>query len=131
MREALDPSPIWNKIKHLYKQDDAEKHGLGEREFKWLIRAVGVVAHLSLRNIAYADSYARGKSPDWVIYDNVVRMKDKVERLANLASSRVEGREVPDGGEKINDTLIDLAGYCILMLSYISNNYTAPGLEEE
>lgn len=47
----------------------------------------------------------------------LVRMSDKVSRLANLRRSQCD-----DNGESFNDTILDLAGYCVLYLVSAANN---------
>ena len=42
----------------------------------------------------------------------LVRMSDKIERLRTLLTSNVDNI-----GESLNDTVADLAGYCILYLA--------------
>lgn len=61
------------------------------------------------KNSDYGDSFAkvRNELGDWVI---LVRLMDKMERLINLLGQRKEAKT----DESIEDTLIDLANYCIM-----------------
>ncbi len=68
------------------------------------------------KNHDYGDSAGKapylvpGMSPDSAI---LVRMSDKIERLRNVCNNN----ELPRVGETIDDTIRDLAGYCILFLA--------------
>lgn len=64
-----------------------------------------------LKNSDYGDSFAkiRKEYPDAVL----IRLMDKLERLKTLYGKQ-EGAMVVD--ESINDTLLDLANYCLLEL---------------
>lgn len=42
----------------------------------------------------------------------LVRMSDKIERLKTLLTTNVDAH-----GESLNDTVADLAGYCVLYLA--------------
>lgn len=42
----------------------------------------------------------------------LVRMSDKINRLRNL----FQGEQQPEVQESINDTILDLAGYCVMFL---------------
>lgn len=44
----------------------------------------------------------------------LVRMSDKIHRIANLSKPG----STPEVTESLNDTIRDLAGYCILLLAY-------------
>lgn len=63
------------------------------------------------KNADYGDSFAklRNEIGDWVI---LVRLADKLERLKTLLGKREEARV----NESIDDTLMDLANYCIMEL---------------
>jgi hypothetical protein len=63
------------------------------------------------KNADYGDSFAklRNELGDWVI---LVRLSDKLERLKTLLGKREEARV----NESIDDTLMDLANYCIMEL---------------
>lgn len=45
------------------------------------------------------------------------RMMDKVQRIASF----VKGKELQVQDEKIHDTLLDLANYCLLLSAYIKS----------
>lgn len=64
----------------------------------------------------YADSF--GKTYDKLgIISAVTRISDKYNRLCNL----VTNPDVDDLGESIDDTLRDMAAYCIMTLMKIRN----------
>lgn len=70
---------------------------------------------LIAKNRAYGDTASR--SP--VLIPNLpaevallVRMSDKINRLSTLLSTNTD-----DNGESIDDTVLDLAGYCVLYLA--------------
>lgn len=51
----------------------------------------------------------------------LARMSDKVARLRNLAGGIGQADESVPYNESLNDTLLDLAGYCLLMYNYRLN----------
>lgn len=67
------------------------------------------------KNAAYGEAaasppiFAKSLSPEYAI---LIRMSDKVSRLASLLAN-------PCGtyDEGIDDTVLDLAGYCVLLLA--------------
>lgn len=69
---------------------------------------------LEAKNRAYGDSvhrlpiFAPNASPEEAAW---IRLGDKVARLESLL------RCAQDAGETINDTLLDLAGYAVILLS--------------
>jgi hypothetical protein len=69
------------------------------------------------KNAAYGDAF--GKSIEKYGYiAALVRMSDKWNRLNNLM---LDSNGVDDLGESIQDTLFDLAGYCILTMAELDN----------
>lgn len=71
---------------------------------------------LAKKNKAYGDAFGKSLKT----YGHVaalVRMSDKWNRLNNLMLNP----SVDDNGESVNDTLLDLAGYCILTMAELDN----------
>ena len=63
------------------------------------------------KNAAYGDSF--GKSfQKWGIVSAAVRIEDKFNRFANLATHP----EIDPGDEALNDTLMDLANYALMTI---------------
>ena len=50
--------------------------------------------------------------PSWL--GVMVRISDKFSRIARLSSKMMEGKEAEVKDESIEDTLIDLANYCLI-----------------
>lgn len=72
---------------------------------------------LAKKNTAYGDAF--GKSIKKYGYiAALVRMSDKWNRLNNLM---LDGEGVDNLGESVRDTLLDLAGYCILTMAQLDN----------
>ncbi|MFV4972026.1 DUF1599 domain-containing protein [Lactobacillus delbrueckii subsp. allosunkii] len=72
---------------------------------------------LAKKNTAYGDAF--GKSIEKYGYiAALVRMSDKWNRLNNLM---LDSDGVDNLGESIQDTLLDLAGYCILTMAELDN----------
>lgn len=68
------------------------------------------------KNAAYGDAF--GKSIEKYDYiAALVRMSDKWNRLNNLMLNN----NIDNIGESIQDTLLDLAGYCILTMAELDN----------
>lgn len=69
------------------------------------------------KNAAYGDAF--GKSIKKYGYiAALVRMSDKWNRLNNLM---LDSDGVDNLGESVQDTLLDLAGYCILAMAELNN----------
>lgn len=69
------------------------------------------------KNAAYGDAF--GKSIEKYGYiAALVRMSDKWNRLNNLM---LDSDGVDNLGESVQDTLLDLAGYCILTMAALNN----------
>ncbi|MCD5531050.1 DUF1599 domain-containing protein [Lactobacillus delbrueckii subsp. lactis] len=69
------------------------------------------------KNAAYGDAF--GKSIEKYGYiAALVRMSDKWNRLNNLM---LGSDGVDNLGESVQDTLLDLAGYCILTMAELDN----------
>lgn len=69
------------------------------------------------KNSAYGDSF--GKSFDeWGIPAAAIRITDKYNRFVNLGKHP----EIDDGDEKITDTLIDMANYCLMTVMELRRN---------
>lgn len=72
---------------------------------------------LAKKNAAYGDAF--GKSIEKYGYvAALVRMSDKWNRLNNLM---LDDDGIDNLGESIQDTLLDLAGYCILTMAVLDN----------
>lgn len=70
---------------------------------------------LAKKNSAYGDAF--GKSIEqYGETAALVRMSDKWNRLNNLMLNN----DIDDIGESVQDTLLDLAGYCILTMVTIN-----------
>lgn len=66
------------------------------------------------KNTAYGDSF--GKSfADWGMAAACVRITDKFNRMITLARHP----EVDSGDERITDTLMDMANYCLMTVMEI------------
>lgn len=61
------------------------------------------------KNRAYGDSF-NVSCDEFGITAAMVRMSDKWNRLKTLTTNN----DIPIGDESVNDTLLDLANYCIL-----------------
>ena len=61
------------------------------------------------KNAAYGDSFGKSFS-DWGIVSPAIRITDKFNRFINLAKHP----DIKDGDERITDTLIDMANYCLM-----------------
>ena len=68
----------------------------------------GLNAIYTKKNSDYGDSFAKLRKE--IPYAILVRIYDKYSRLKNL----LEGKEQLVSDESIEDTLIDLANYCIM-----------------
>ena len=72
---------------------------------------------LAKKNTAYGDAFGKSiKKYGYVAA--LVRMSDKWNRLNNLM---LDGEGVDNLGESVQDTLLDLAGYCILTMAELDN----------
>lgn len=72
---------------------------------------------LTKKNAAYGDAF--GKSVEKYGYiAALVRMSDKWNRLNTLM---LDSDGIDNLGESIQDTLLDLAGYCILTMAELDN----------
>lgn len=72
---------------------------------------------LAKKNAAYGDAF--GKSIKKYGYiAALVRMSDKWNRLNTLM---LDSNGIDNLGESIQDTLLDLAGYCILTMTELDN----------
>ena len=72
---------------------------------------------LTKKNAAYGDAF--GKSIEKYGYiAALVRMSDKWNRLNTLM---LDSDGIDNLGESIQDTLLDLAGYCILTMAELDN----------
>ena len=88
------------KLKHLCKDEKECIHWTICRELHETYKA---------KNADYGDSFAlvRGKYPNAIL----IRLNDKLNRLETLVNG---GKQHVD--ESIDDTLLDLANYCIMEL---------------
>lgn len=68
---------------------------------------------LCIKNSKYGDSHAVLRNRYKVFPVILIRLEDKLSRLNNLLLNVEEGT----ADESIEDTLLDLAGYCMLELS--------------
>ena len=72
---------------------------------------------LTKKNAAYGDAF--GKSVEKYGYiAALVRMSDKWNRLNTLM---LDSNGIDNLGESVQDTLLDLAGYCILTMAELDN----------
>ncbi len=72
---------------------------------------------LAKKNAAYGDAF--GKSIEKYGYiAALVRMSDKWNRLNTLM---LDSNGIDNLGESVQDTLLDLAGYCILTMAELDN----------
>lgn len=72
---------------------------------------------LAKKNAAYGDAF--GKSIEKYGYISaLVRMSDKWNRLNTLM---LDSDGIDNLGESVQDTLLDLAGYCILTMAELGN----------
>ena len=79
------------------------------------------------------DAYGNSASKSLVFCPNIgtneailVRMSDKVSRISNLLTNNVG-----DNGESLNDSILDLAGYCVLYLANNSKSNNYEGIEND
>ena len=63
------------------------------------------------KNLAYGDSFSKTFKQLGLI-SAVTRIADKFNRLVNLATNKA----IDNLGESIEDTLLDLASYCIMTI---------------
>ena len=70
------------------------------------------------KNSDYGDSFGEGFKK-WGILSAMVRISDKYNRLANLVSTN---KEIQVVDETIEDTLKDLANYCIMTIIELKND---------
>lgn len=63
------------------------------------------------KNLAYGDSFSKTFKSLGLI-SAVTRIADKFNRLVNLATNKA----IDNLGESIEDTLLDLASYCIMTI---------------
>ncbi len=72
---------------------------------------------LAKKNAAYGDAF--GKSIEKYGYiAALVRMSDKWNRLNTLM---LDSNGIDNLGESVQDTLLDLAGYCVLTMPELDN----------
>lgn len=72
---------------------------------------------LAKKNAAYGDAF--GKSIEKYGYiAALVRMSDKWNRLNNLM---LDDDGIDNLGESVQDTLLDLAGYCVLTMAVLGD----------
>lgn len=69
------------------------------------------------KNRAYGDSFGKSFN-DWGIAAAAIRITDKFNRFINLAKHP----DVDVGDERITDTLIDMANYCIMTVVELEKN---------
>lgn len=69
------------------------------------------------KNADYGNSFDKGMDTIGMAY-GVGRMYDKMNRIINLT----KGHEAKVKDEKLEDTVLDLANYSIMLLSYIKRN---------
>ena len=68
------------------------------------------------KNTDYGSSFDKSME-EFGIISAVVRMSDKMERLKSLAKKDAKVKD-----ESIEDTLLDLANYCIMTVMYLNKN---------
>lgn len=77
------------------------------------------------KNHDYGDSFSRSFKK-YGLVAAMVRMEDKWNRLDNLAS----GAEQKVSDESIRDTLLDLAGYCVMTIMELDKQKSAENQKE-
>ena len=70
------------------------------------------------KNSDYGDSFGESFNK-WGVLAPMVRISDKYNRLANLVGTN---KEILVADEKIEDTLKDLANYCIMLIIELENS---------
>lgn len=70
------------------------------------------------KNYDYGNSFEES-CDNFGIVAAVVRMNDKMNRINHL----YDNTKVAKVDEKLEDTLLDLANYCILTVMYLNSNY--------
>lgn len=70
------------------------------------------------KNYDYGNSFEES-CDNFGIVAAVVRMNDKMNRINHL----YDNTKVARVDEKLEDTLLDLANYCILTVMYLNSNY--------
>lgn len=98
--------------------DSHPVNGHKKPDFRKLISEVGdgLVTLLLAKNLDYGNNIAKPPCMAKKVDPQtaaLVRMSDKVARIEQLAE---RGAAVP--GETLDDSLLDLAGYCILLVAY-------------
>lgn len=71
------------------------------------------------KNADYGNSFDRSLDEDGLLVAKI-RIEDKIRRFITLTSDENRKAQVKD--ESIEDTLIDLANYCIMTIVYMKNN---------
>ena len=80
--------------------------------------AASVVELVLRKGAAYGDSYkARTGQLRDTLFENAIRINDKASRLYTLTRAACLGRTIDHGDEAVRDTLRDLAGYALLLLT--------------
>jgi len=65
------------------------------------------------KNIAYGDSFGISIKKYGLI-SALTRISDKFNRLEQLILSKTKGNKIDIGDEKLKDTILDMASYCIM-----------------
>ena len=86
---------------------------------------MATLKHINSKNADYGDSFAkvRAKYPEAIL----IRLEDKMSRLEQLMQHG--NRQVKD--ESVEDTLMDLANYCIMELVERKNDTKSKEKEAE
>lgn len=86
-------------------------------EKKWLEFFTEVVGVLHKKSHGYGEAY-KADSVERCLLFGAIRMRDKCDRIINLALNKMTGRAVQEHDERIGDTLMDIAGYAGLLGAY-------------
>ena len=68
------------------------------------------------KNSDYGDSFKQTMNKFGLV-SSIIRLNDKLNRLNNLVTSDKK----PEINESIQDTLLDLANYCVMTLAYLED----------
>ena len=85
------------------------------KQFKQIATELGEL--YDKKNNAYGDSFSTTYKKLGII-SAVTRISDKYNRLCNLSTNK----NIDDLGESLEDTLRDMASYCIMTVMELQNN---------
>ncbi len=83
------------------------------------------------KNAAYGNSF-HDTYTELGIMSAVTRISDKYNRLKTLAKEKAKGyNNIDIGDERITDTLLDLANYCVMTVMEMEKEELPDGVEGE